>query len=158
MAQGQYDPLGLLCAFTIRFKIIKRNLSDEEEGAHVGWDDPVPASVESDFREVLQHLKDLKRVDFPRSIWPEPSRGPVKGISGSQLRPGLPEMGVGGRVSGVPAPSRKNKGRTQVKYLHSEDGTDGIPGGCQIVPKDQGLTPPGSERGKILQGFLWSWV
>jgi hypothetical protein len=79
VAQGQYDPLGLLCAFTIRFKIIMRSLSDEEEGVRVGWDDPVPASVESDFREVLEHLKDLKRVDFPRSIWPEPGRGPVKG-------------------------------------------------------------------------------
>jgi hypothetical protein len=32
VAQGQYDPLGLLCAFTIRFKIIMRSLSGEEEG------------------------------------------------------------------------------------------------------------------------------
>ncbi len=79
VAQGQYNPLGLLCAFTIRYKIFMRSLSDEEEGTHVGWDDPVPASVEPDFPEVLQHLKDLKRVEFPRSIWPEPSKGPVKG-------------------------------------------------------------------------------
>jgi hypothetical protein len=39
-----------------------------------GWDELVPANVESDFRAVLQHLKDLKNVDFPRSIWPKPSR------------------------------------------------------------------------------------
>ncbi len=36
VAQGLYDPLGLLCAFTIRFKIVMRSLSDEEEGGHVG--------------------------------------------------------------------------------------------------------------------------
>jgi hypothetical protein len=29
VAQGLYDPLGLLCAFTIRFKIVMRSLSDE---------------------------------------------------------------------------------------------------------------------------------
>ncbi len=79
VAQGLYDPLGLLCAFTIRFNIIMRGLSDEEEGAHIGWDDPVPPSVESDFRGVLGYLKDLKKVSFPRSMWPEPSRGQVKG-------------------------------------------------------------------------------
>jgi hypothetical protein len=33
VAQGQYNPLGLLCAFTIRFKIIMRSLSDKEVGA-----------------------------------------------------------------------------------------------------------------------------
>jgi hypothetical protein len=56
-----------------------RSLSDEEEGGRIGWDDQVPAHVEANFREVLGHLKDLKKVNFPRSMWPEPSRGPVKG-------------------------------------------------------------------------------
>ncbi len=79
MAQGLYDPVGLLCAFTIRFKIVMRSLSDEEEGGRVGWDDQVPAHVEADFREILGYLKDLKKVSFPRSMWPEPSRGQVRG-------------------------------------------------------------------------------
>jgi hypothetical protein len=35
--------------------------------------------VESDFREVLGYLKDLKKVSFSCSIWQEPSRGQVKG-------------------------------------------------------------------------------
>jgi hypothetical protein len=50
-----------------------RGLSDEEEGTHIGWDDPVPSDMESDFRQVLGYLKDLKKVSLPRSIWPEPS-------------------------------------------------------------------------------------
>ncbi len=79
VAQGLYDPLGLLCAFTIQFKIVMRSLSDEEEGGRVGWDDQVPAHMEADFREILGYLKDLKKVSFPRSLWPEPGRGQVKG-------------------------------------------------------------------------------
>jgi hypothetical protein len=39
----------------------------------------VPSNVESDFREVLGYLKDLKKVSFSCSIWQEPSRGQVKG-------------------------------------------------------------------------------
>jgi hypothetical protein len=78
-AQGQYDPPGLLCVFTILFKISMQSLLDEEEGTSVGGDEPVPANVESDFRAVLQHLKDFKKVDFPHSIWPKPRSGPVKG-------------------------------------------------------------------------------
>ncbi len=65
VAQGLYDPLGLLCAFTIRFKIVMRSLSDEEEGGRIGWDDQVPAHVETNFREVLGYLKDLKKINFP---------------------------------------------------------------------------------------------
>ncbi len=57
--QGQYDPLRLICAFTIRFKIIMRILS---------------------FRQVLEHLKELKKIRFPQSISPDPTQGPVKGI------------------------------------------------------------------------------
>jgi hypothetical protein len=87
-----------------------RSLSDKEVGAREGWDDPVPASVESDFREVLEQVKGLKRMDFPcssRGAQQRPSEREShvahfrRWISGSQLRCGLPEMGVGGWASGV---------------------------------------------------------
>jgi hypothetical protein len=68
-------------------------LSDEEESERVGWDDQMPAHVEANFREVLGHLKDLKKVSFPRSMWPEPSRGQVKGspyYSSSEMVPWRP--------------------------------------------------------------------
>ncbi len=61
------------------FKIIMRNLSGEEERTSTGWEEPVPPAIEADFRQVLQHLKDLKRIEFHKSVWPYPSRGPVKG-------------------------------------------------------------------------------
>jgi hypothetical protein len=32
VAQGQYDPLGLLCTYTVRFKIVMRSLAEEQSG------------------------------------------------------------------------------------------------------------------------------
>jgi hypothetical protein len=49
VAQGQYDPLGLVCVSIIYFKIIMRSLSGEEEGTSIGLDEPVPPAVEADF-------------------------------------------------------------------------------------------------------------
>jgi hypothetical protein len=45
------------------------------------WDGTIrcPPHVEADFREILGYLKDLKKVSFPRSMWPEPGRGQVRG-------------------------------------------------------------------------------
>jgi hypothetical protein len=79
VAHGQYDPLGLLCAFTIRFKIIMQSLSVEEDGANLGWDESIPLAVKVEFHQFLQHLKGLKKIGFHRSIWTDPSQGPVKG-------------------------------------------------------------------------------
>jgi hypothetical protein len=152
VAQGLYDPLGLLCAFTIRFKIVMRSLSDEEEGGRSGWDDQVPAHVEANFREVLGYLKDLKKVNFPRSMWPKPSRGPVKGrpithlrgrLSGGQLRVGLFEMGDGRWIGNLPPLGREDKGGAQVQDLHTEDGAYGVTGRGPFVPKDQRLLAHG---------------
>ncbi len=42
VAQGQYNPLGLLCAFTIRFKILMRSIVGETSQKVAGWDEPVP--------------------------------------------------------------------------------------------------------------------
>jgi hypothetical protein len=76
VAQGQYDPLGLLCGFTVRFKILMRSLAEESTGRVVGWDDPVPAGTNREFREVVKHLADLRAISFPRSVKP---LGAVKG-------------------------------------------------------------------------------
>jgi hypothetical protein len=76
VAQGQYDPLGLLCGFTVRFKILMRSLAEESTGRVVGWDDPVPAGTNREFREVVKHLADLRAISFPRAVKP---LGAVKG-------------------------------------------------------------------------------
>ncbi len=71
VAQGQYDPLGLLCAFTIRFKILMRSIVGEGPPRVSGWDDPVPANINKEFREVVTHLGELRAITFPRAAKPK---------------------------------------------------------------------------------------
>jgi hypothetical protein len=70
VAQDQYDPLGLLCAFTIRFKILMRSIVGETSQKVTGWDDPVPAGTNEEFRKVVSHLGELRAITFPRAVKP----------------------------------------------------------------------------------------
>jgi len=71
VAQGQYDPLGLLCAFTIRFKILMRSIVEETSQKVTSWDDPVPAGTNEEFRKVVSHLGELQAITFPRAAKPK---------------------------------------------------------------------------------------
>jgi hypothetical protein len=70
VAQGQYDPLGLLCSFTIRFKILMRSLVEEASHKVVGWDKLVPAGTNKEFRRVVSHLAELRAITFLRAAKP----------------------------------------------------------------------------------------
>jgi hypothetical protein len=69
VAQGQYDQLGLLCAFTIRFKILMRSIVEETSQKVAGWDEPVPAGTNEEFRRVVSHLGELRAIIFPLLIF-----------------------------------------------------------------------------------------
>jgi hypothetical protein len=71
VAQGQYDALGLLCAFTVRFKILMRSIVGEGPPKVSGWDDLVPANTNKEFREVVTHLGELRAITFPRAAKPK---------------------------------------------------------------------------------------
>ncbi len=71
VAQSQYDPLGLLCALTIRFKILMRSIVEETSQKVTGWDDPVPAGTNEEFRKVVSHLGKLRAITFPRAAKPK---------------------------------------------------------------------------------------
>jgi hypothetical protein len=71
VAQGQYDPLGLLCVFTVRFKILMRNIVGEGPPKVSGWDDPVLANINKEFREVITHLGNLRTITFQRAAKPK---------------------------------------------------------------------------------------
>ncbi len=67
MAQGQYDPLGLLCGYTVRFKILMRSLAKESNGRVVGWNKSLPEGTNKEFQEVVKHLADLRAITFLRA-------------------------------------------------------------------------------------------
>jgi hypothetical protein len=74
VAQAQDHPLGLLCAFTIRFKIMMRSSVEETSQKVAGWDEPVPAGPNEEFRRVVSHLGELRAITFrgrrsPRRRW-----------------------------------------------------------------------------------------
>ncbi len=71
MAQGQYDPLGLLCAFTIRFKVLMRSMMEEASGKVVVWDEPIPTGTNKEFQQVVSHLAELLAITFPRAVKPK---------------------------------------------------------------------------------------
>jgi hypothetical protein len=71
VAQGQYHPLGLLCAFTIRFKILVRSIAGEASQKVAGWDELVPTGTNEEFRKVVSHLGELRAITFPRAAKPK---------------------------------------------------------------------------------------
>ena len=67
---GQFDLLGLASVFFIRLKLLMRDLSGED-GQKIGWDDELEDVVRQRFVTLLSYLKEVKNLNFPRSIKPE---------------------------------------------------------------------------------------
>jgi hypothetical protein len=42
----------------------------QESGKVTGWDEEVPAAVADDFKVILEDMKALRDITFPRSIRP----------------------------------------------------------------------------------------
>ena len=66
---GQFDLLGLASVFLIRLKLLMRDLSGED-GKKYGWDSAVSGSVRDRFVNLLEMLKDIQDLRFPRCIKP----------------------------------------------------------------------------------------
>jgi hypothetical protein len=71
VAQGNNDPLGLLCAFTIRFKVLMPSLMEEASGKVTSWDKVVPDGTNAEFRQVVSHLAELRAITFPVAAKPK---------------------------------------------------------------------------------------
>jgi hypothetical protein len=115
VAQGQYDPLGLLCAFTIRFKILMRSIVEETSQKVTSWDNPVPMGTNGQPLGIAVGHHLLKGSEaqgggsgqaHAADIWRRYNNG--------QLRIGLPEVADNRRHSAVPTACRQNQGGAKV--------------------------------------------
>ena len=71
IAQSQYDPLGLLAPYTVKLKMVMRELCSEEGAAKRGWDDIAPPQTVENFHNAISRLGELRNITFPRSIHPD---------------------------------------------------------------------------------------
>ena len=64
-----YDPLGLATPFTVRAKMLLRQLNMNEE-VKLGWDDPIPDEYHQDWVNFFTKLFQMKQITFSRTIKP----------------------------------------------------------------------------------------
>ncbi len=68
VAQSQYDPLGLLSVYMVRWKSLMRKVTLKGKG--VGWESPLDKEEEDEFRRLLRDLNELREIRFPRCMQP----------------------------------------------------------------------------------------
>ena len=59
-----FDPLGLVCCFTITFKLMLRVIVQHE----LGWDEPLPTTLQVSWRKWIQEAIQAAPLNFPRSL------------------------------------------------------------------------------------------
>ena len=63
-----FDPVGFLCPVILKSKLLLRA---SWCGPSIGWDDPIPDELASEWVVFLRSLMELADLKFPRSLWPE---------------------------------------------------------------------------------------
>jgi hypothetical protein len=58
VAQSQYDPLGLLSVYMVKWKLLMRKVT--LKGKEGGWETPLDEEEEEEFRQLLRDLKELR--------------------------------------------------------------------------------------------------
>ena len=66
IAMSVFDPLGLLCHFTIVVRILMQDLWKE----NLHWDDPIPVKYKNRWQSWVQQLEEVKTVQIPRCYSP----------------------------------------------------------------------------------------
>ena len=68
-----YDPLGLISPFTIKVRILLRNLWTVEP--KLEWDDPLPGYLLVEWRKFLERISSLSDIKIKRDVKPKVSIG-----------------------------------------------------------------------------------
>ncbi|XP_057369839.1 uncharacterized protein LOC130690968 [Daphnia carinata] len=65
-----FDPLGLIGPVTLQFKLLFQELWQIK----IGWDDEVPKETEIQFRDIVEDLKSIEKIQVPRMISLAPNK------------------------------------------------------------------------------------
>jgi hypothetical protein len=86
VAQSQYDPLGLLSVYIVKWKLLMRKVT--LKGKEGGWESPLDKEEEEEFRQLLRDLKELREMRFPRCMQPLEGQfaRPMLMVFGDRLR------------------------------------------------------------------------
>ena len=66
-----YDPMGLICAFTIRFKIALKKLVVYQ----LGWDEPIPPALQKEWKDLIIACVKNPPISIPRSFFKDNCTG-----------------------------------------------------------------------------------
>ena len=66
-----YDPMGLVCAFTLKGKMLLRETWEKK----LGWDESLPDDLRGRWVHFMCILYDLRKLEYPRSIKPPTAEG-----------------------------------------------------------------------------------
>ncbi len=86
VAQSQYDPLGLLSVYMMKWKLLMGKVT--LKGKEGGWETPLDKEEEEEFRQLLLDLKELREIRFPRCMQPLEGQftNPMLTVFGDELR------------------------------------------------------------------------
>jgi hypothetical protein len=68
VAQSQYNPLGLLSLYIVKWKLLMRKVT--LKGKNGGWESVLDQEEEEEFRGLLQDMDELRKIRFPRCVCP----------------------------------------------------------------------------------------
>jgi hypothetical protein len=141
VAQSQYDPLGLLSVYMVRWKQLMRKVTLKGKGG--GWESPLDKE-EEDVQEVAEGLKRTARdkilkmhATTGRAIQKVPSYGFLRWVTGSLLHPNVPEVGEGVWYGLLSVDNREEPGSPKGENNHPEDGARGSGQLGEVEKKDQ---------------------
>ena len=70
-----YDPLGLIVPFTIKGKLLMRNLTRQLPNQSIDWDEPVPEANRADWVTFFSDMLELNNIYFERCLQPPDATG-----------------------------------------------------------------------------------
>jgi hypothetical protein len=68
VAQSQYDPLGLLSVYMVRWKLLMKKVTLKGKGGR--WESALDKEEEEEFRSLLKDFNELQKIRFPRCVQP----------------------------------------------------------------------------------------